>query len=102
MSRHDPVVDELSRRAGAGDDEGVPSQELFAGRSLPLLDGGEHRSGGEMRWFDVKNGLSRILSAECGTGSQPVRRPKGVRFAAADGLRTRPTFDFSNHFLVKR
>ena len=27
----------------------------------------------------------------CGTGSQPVRRPKGRPLAAADGLRTRPT-----------
>src|SRR5437588_11887646 len=36
--------------------------------------------------------LAMIVWGACGTGCQPVRRSKSGRFAAADGLGTRPTY----------
>ena len=43
----------------------------------------------------------RGCRTECGTGSQPVRRPEGGRFAATDGLRTRSTLERSSRFEVR-
>ena len=46
--------------------------------------------------------LARFVAfvLKCGTGSQPVRRPKGGCFAAADGLRTHPTLGVDHVLLA--
>ena len=59
----------------------------------------------QAKWLPSRHrfALARLVAfvmLTCGTGSQPVRRPKGGRFAAADGLRTRPTSDVDRLILA--